>query len=443
MLSASDLDDLIEEDELEVEEKDRFRAARNGDHLMTPFQCDNCHFVNMRGTLPTESDTDKRLLLFTRRAILDSFWSRESSTVKGNLYLMKSAKKKATLFGLDDSFLPARGPFPVADDWGMTHAVLTLANPGRNSNHVQYQTIRKFRSTLSNLAHTCPGGLGPAFMSNDGAGARVSHSATNTDWSKRFHLGCHRRMGDIWKPNKALTRLELNSCFTILESEWEMTSVTHHKERLRISNTACLLISGYYGSLRGEELNRVHLGMIQKNWRDATRYIPAQHVPLMLVGRFKNVKGQVLFFQPLATVTNDGFDIKIWFYRCISSYAALDIDQGLLFRNKKGNKPSLAEMDILLHDVLHKVQLRYPSVIGDAVNIEDEFSVYRSLRRGANTEARNVRIPKDVIDANLRWRKLMRSQGMIAGFTMQERYTDTSANVPALVSFSRCLPMRE
>ena len=35
MLSASDLDDLIEEDELEVEEKDRFRAARNGDHLMT------------------------------------------------------------------------------------------------------------------------------------------------------------------------------------------------------------------------------------------------------------------------------------------------------------------------------------------------------------------------------------------------------------------------
>lgn len=33
----------------------------------------------------------------------------------------------------------------------------------------------------------------------------------------------------------------------------------------------------------------------------------------------------------------------------------------------------------------------------------------------------------------------MRSHGMITGFTMQERYTDLSANVPAFVNFSQFL----
>ena len=333
----------------------------------------------------------------------------------------------------------------MADEWGVSHAVLILSkslDPGRNSNQVQYQTVRKLRSTLSNFAHTCPGGLGPAFVNEDGTGSRVSHSATNTEWSKRFHFGCHWRMGDVWKPNKALTRVELSACFTILELEWNSTEESDWEKRLKISNTACLLISGYYGALRGEELNRVHLGMIRANWSESTGYTPACHVPLMLVGRFKNVKGQVLFCQPLATTTNDGFNIIQWFHRCLSTHALGGRDSGLLFCNEQGNKLSLAEMDTWLHDILHKVQQKFPSVIPDAIRIEDEFSVYRSLRRGANTEARNVRIPQDIIDANLRWRKIMRSRGMIAGLTMQERYTDTSANVPALVNFSRQLPMR-
>jgi hypothetical protein len=28
--------------------EDRLKRGRNGDNLMTPFQCDNCHFVNMQ-----------------------------------------------------------------------------------------------------------------------------------------------------------------------------------------------------------------------------------------------------------------------------------------------------------------------------------------------------------------------------------------------------------
>ena len=124
----------------------------------------------------------------------------------------------------------------------------------------------------------------------------------------------------------------------------------------------------------------------------------------MLVGRFKNVVGQVLFCQPLCVKTKDGFNLKRWFFRCLEAFSATGVDSGLMFRNSEGKKSSLAEMDVMLHDTLVKVQLRYPSIIPDSVRVQDEYSVYRSLRRGATTEARNVRIPDSIINASLRWR---------------------------------------
>jgi len=79
----------------------------------------------------------------------------------------------------------------------------------------------------------------------------------------------------------------------------------------------------------------------------------------------------------------------------------------------------------------------------DSVIIEDEFSVYRSLRRGSNTEARNVQIPRDIIDASMRWRAAMRNKGLTPSMPLAERYTCTTAraNVPALIRYSSLLPM--
>jgi hypothetical protein len=63
-------------------EEVRFREARAGDHMMTPFQCDVCHFRNIY-----HRDPDARILVeaetleFIRHAILDSFWSREPTMV--------------------------------------------------------------------------------------------------------------------------------------------------------------------------------------------------------------------------------------------------------------------------------------------------------------------------------------------------------------------------
>jgi len=61
------------------------------------------------------------------------------------------------------------------------------------------------------------------------------------------------------------------------------------------------------------------------------------------------------------------------------------------------------------------------------------------MRRGATAEAQNVGIPPHVIEANNRWRKHMRSRGMLPGMSMMERYIDAKASLPSLIKFSEML----
>jgi len=71
---------------LDEEEESRFMIARNGDNLVTPFQCDTCHFVNIMKREPLDDlASDVRMLKCIRRVNLDAFWSREPGTVNGVL----------------------------------------------------------------------------------------------------------------------------------------------------------------------------------------------------------------------------------------------------------------------------------------------------------------------------------------------------------------------
>jgi hypothetical protein len=67
----------------------RCMEGRNGDNLVCRFQCDLCHFRNIKKRDPFSSDLrDLRLLCGIRRANLDAFWARIPGTVKSNITLM-------------------------------------------------------------------------------------------------------------------------------------------------------------------------------------------------------------------------------------------------------------------------------------------------------------------------------------------------------------------
>lgn len=133
--------------------------------------------------------------------------------------------------------------------------------------------------------------------------------------------------------------------------------------------TGAMLVSGFAGGLRGEELlPQIDVGFMIKHWSEGEDHPRHQkHVPLVLVGRFKNLVGEKLFFQPLAETTDSGIQIKAWLKRALGCYEKAKVFTGPMFRTvtKKGaiKKATIGDLDILFHDILRQVQTRFPAIL--------------------------------------------------------------------------------
>lgn len=270
------------------------------------------------------------------------------------------------------------------------------------------------RTFVSNYNHSSKDGSGFAFMSEDGTSSRLSYSSTNSLWFKRTMQGIHRRMGNVWKPDKAISRYVIRGCFVVFEYHWEAYGVDPYS-RMLIAKAACIVITGYYGSLRGEEIGKADLGAMRKYWKEAMNHPDIKHIPLILAGIFKGEEGVRLFVQPIIGVTKDGRNLVTWYRRYLRSLEETGSTSGPLFPNEKGLPMSVSELDVHFHSMLLEVQRRFPNAIPDNVNVFDDYSVFRSLRRGATTEAQNVGIAANVIESNNRWRKNHRARRMRPG----------------------------
>jgi hypothetical protein len=101
VLHANDLDDaVLGSGQFESDDPDRFRKARDGDHLMCPFQCDVYQVRNIQGRSPSDGHHDKLFMLCIRRANLDHLWSRESSTVRVNRGRFNKAMELSEMLAL-------------------------------------------------------------------------------------------------------------------------------------------------------------------------------------------------------------------------------------------------------------------------------------------------------------------------------------------------------
>jgi hypothetical protein len=104
----------------------RFLVARQSDYLMAPFQCDLCHFRNVLGRNPDLcKPEDREILEYIRRATLDAFWARETSTVRNNAANARRILRTIGRLGLPP-LLPPMGRFPLRDDMGMGGAIVVL-----------------------------------------------------------------------------------------------------------------------------------------------------------------------------------------------------------------------------------------------------------------------------------------------------------------------------
>ena len=186
-----------------------FDYARNKDHLMTPFVCDYCVFHKIYGREPNlENPKHFEALVFIRRANLDAFWSRRTSTVAQN-----AARVKRTIIGLKDRFDITEGPFYFrgpSTDYDSEGYVVALAvlqastNPGRHDkSHSQWQTVRHVKGAIANFERTFNEGL--ALVDDDKAiSQHFQEEGSSSLWYSRFAQGCRAQMGELVKKDLAL-----------------------------------------------------------------------------------------------------------------------------------------------------------------------------------------------------------------------------------------------
>jgi hypothetical protein len=176
----------------QVGDKLRHSHARRGDHSMVPFQYDSCHFQNIMGRNPWVSKwEDHEILEHIRRANLDAFWSRESSTVAFNLREARRMELKvADRLGMP-SITPPMGPFPLQDECSMSGTIAMLdrsLDPGRCADKVQHWVLWKVRSAVTNIlqAGAGAGGLEDSIGACQRNKIWVTKASAQKSWLSRF-----------------------------------------------------------------------------------------------------------------------------------------------------------------------------------------------------------------------------------------------------------------
>ena len=159
------------------------------------------------------------------RATLDSFWSRETSTVKASLGELKRDIKFSEELEMtpDEAGYPRRGPFPIQDNMGMNQAIIMLRRvrePGNYSKLVQFNTARKHRSSYGNYWHSTPNVTTTSMFASEGRKSMATNCPVYGHWYSRFIQGVHNRMGDDIRPDMAISIEVLHAMLKRLDRQW-------------------------------------------------------------------------------------------------------------------------------------------------------------------------------------------------------------------------------
>jgi hypothetical protein len=224
---------------------------------------------------------------------LDAFWSRRPETVKINLTLMlRIVKVQEEDHGIPRGhmFRP-QGPHPVEDTFGMMTVVVLLdhsLNAVINVATVQFNTVRKTRSAMSNYERTTAPEMRHAALAGYKKGERLGFINTSVYilWFDRFIVGCHVRIGDDTRQDRAFSIKFILAMQKLLEED--LLKCQTMEAMLNVSVRGIFFLAGFCGGLRGEEMPLLSLDATAKYLSVAQLRSPElANVCLALRGRVK------------------------------------------------------------------------------------------------------------------------------------------------------------
>ncbi|KAI2502954.1 hypothetical protein MHU86_11459 [Fragilaria crotonensis] len=278
------------------------------------------------------------------------------------------------------------GPLPSFDHCGYEVALMVVASleKGRHlSSHKQWDTIRKIRSTFSNQVRAAAVSNFSSLSLADNHGSsyqRLAPDPCGSLWFQRFMVGCKKRMGQDWRPNRALSVEVMEEL--LKAAEGKALSATDKESRHKWVMGGAYFCVCFVLSLRSTEGLLADLkGMIAQY--DEER--PDLVIPLL--GRFKDEdhSSQHLMACCVST-TESGIQVKTLMRRLLAVHRSKGRVTGSLFLNARGVQSSTYKINGLLMECLAEILERSPMLFGSDVksaeDLTDKYHDFQSFRRG-------------------------------------------------------------
>jgi hypothetical protein len=423
--------------------KDDYTRARNGDHLMVPFECDGCIFRKLRKTDPVpRNPQDELLLACLRRINLDAFWSRAGDTVKGNRDKLADMLSLSKLAGLKGPCVHD-GPYPDFDHCGYEVAINMLImsrRAGRNSRtHLQFDTIRKLQSAYGNQVRSSPQSTRTVMALGDQKGRylRFSTDPVASLWFHRFLEGCRYRMGQEWRPNQAMSLPLLLATVRSIEDKIETSPSARELNRWTVLHT--FVVVTYVVSLRGPEGFLLDLDGCNRHWKEGA----SDHFIIALRGKIKGEHNARCHLLPCVPVTGSGLKVKDSLKRLLDLKATQDLTDGPAISKENGQLFSSRAIDDSMLEVLEELFVSsrdlFPSKIETPQDLRKSYQVFKSLRRTSDTQALEMKVSKDDIDVVNRWAGVEKAQGRRPGREMRHYYADITLLLKPFLRYTRAM----
>jgi hypothetical protein len=262
-------------------------------------------------------------------------------------------------------------------------------------------------------------------------------------WFNRYTLGCHGRMGDDIRPDKAIgieLLLEIQKLY-----EAKLFKCKTNEEVLDLCLHAVFQIVSFVGGFRGEEMPMMSLDAIAKYLEHDQPSDPLlAHVMLALRGRVKGEhKDEACHLIPVVAITKSGLRPRLWVRRVVEAYQRLGIRNGWLFRNAHGAPSRQKDYEPMLFSLIQEVidNKSLPErLLPRDTDVPAEYGIGRSSRRGYTTHATNEGISEPDIKRLARWRSVENAGGKRANVGgTKEGYVDIMMMLKSLLRATRDL----
>jgi hypothetical protein len=435
----------------------RFMYARDGDFWTTPFQCEWCWIVNLKGREMREDDPKDVLLIgYLRRMNLDIMWSREPSTVAANLRQLVKGSELSKELGLVPIDIP-RGPWPVGDNCGVQLAVQILRSSQKGGRHVkdyqQFDTVRKLRSAYSNAYESGPSGINVGnlvFKAEKGRVYSLINAPADSMHFDRFMQGLKSRMGRLVIPDQGIDNDQVHGILDIIERDLGDLEVGWDEKRDLIMLGSFLVVC-YGCSLRGNEgffLERTELirmiGIGKEGILETDGSVRAEgHVCAPLMGRFKNEQGEQRHVMVMVNESKSGINFRLWMERLVlvlkKEGHSESGEAGPAFCQNDGSMIYSYQMNALFQSLLERLKEEREDLFPKGADVVSLYGIHRSLRRGANSRATEEGVSKETRELINRWSSFEAKRGQRPSMSMAQHYLEIRLVLKRILEYSKAL----